>query len=261
MVAPPDNDVLWARALRCSSRGAPVLDGVSLDVRGGEILAVLGPRGSGKTDAAALPVRTARARRGRGVVRQRPRAHPARRGPRAAAPGPVRLDRLRPRAAARAERVGERRAAPAAARRRAARRRAPPPGSGWSGWTSATSPACAPPACTRRSASASPWPGPWPAGPPWSSPTSRPRRCTADRAQVLRTLTSAARSHGITVVLATSDPGDRPVRRPHGRPGGRQARRRLPRADPRPGRPAAGDRMSARAARAAAGPRTAVAGC
>ena len=49
MVAPPDNDVLWARALRHSHRGDPALAGVSVNVRAGEILAVLGPRGAGKS--------------------------------------------------------------------------------------------------------------------------------------------------------------------------------------------------------------------
>ncbi|MFF5565010.1 ABC transporter ATP-binding protein [Streptomyces sp. NPDC012623] len=49
MVAPPDNDVLWARSLTFSHNGSPALDGVSLGVREGEILAVTGPRGSGKT--------------------------------------------------------------------------------------------------------------------------------------------------------------------------------------------------------------------
>ncbi|MFI5754149.1 ABC transporter ATP-binding protein [Streptomyces sp. NPDC051569] len=49
MVAPPDNDVLWARSLNYSHNGSPALDGVSLGVREGEILAVNGPRGSGKT--------------------------------------------------------------------------------------------------------------------------------------------------------------------------------------------------------------------
>jgi putative ABC transport system ATP-binding protein len=49
MVVPPDNDVLWARSLHHSHCGSPALVGVSLGVREGEILAVCGPRGSGKT--------------------------------------------------------------------------------------------------------------------------------------------------------------------------------------------------------------------
>ncbi|MFD4140555.1 MULTISPECIES: ABC transporter ATP-binding protein [unclassified Streptomyces] len=49
MVAPPDNDVLWARSLHYSHRGSPALVGVSLGVRESEILAVCGPRGGGKT--------------------------------------------------------------------------------------------------------------------------------------------------------------------------------------------------------------------
>lgn len=49
MVAPPDNDVLWARALRHSFQGSPALLGVSLGVREGEILGLVGPRGAGKT--------------------------------------------------------------------------------------------------------------------------------------------------------------------------------------------------------------------
>ncbi|MBM9619073.1 ABC transporter ATP-binding protein [Streptomyces zhihengii] len=49
MVAPPDNDVIWARSLHHAHRGSPALVGVSLGVREGEILAVCGARGSGKT--------------------------------------------------------------------------------------------------------------------------------------------------------------------------------------------------------------------
>ncbi|MGW1837234.1 ABC transporter ATP-binding protein [Streptomyces sp. NPDC002067] len=49
MVAPPDNDILWARGLHHSYGAGVALAGVSLGVREGEILAVTGPRGSGKT--------------------------------------------------------------------------------------------------------------------------------------------------------------------------------------------------------------------
>ncbi len=49
MVAPPDNDVLWGRGLRHSHQGSPALLGVSVGVRDGEVLGIVGPRGAGKT--------------------------------------------------------------------------------------------------------------------------------------------------------------------------------------------------------------------
>jgi putative ABC transport system ATP-binding protein len=49
VAAPPDNDVLRARGLHYSYDGSPALQSVSLGVRAGEIVAITGPRGSGKT--------------------------------------------------------------------------------------------------------------------------------------------------------------------------------------------------------------------
>ncbi|GAA2104002.1 ATP-binding cassette domain-containing protein [Streptomyces albiaxialis] len=49
MAAPPDNEVLWARELHYGYGDSPALQGVSLGVREGGILAVTGARGSGKS--------------------------------------------------------------------------------------------------------------------------------------------------------------------------------------------------------------------
>lgn len=47
--AAPDDDVLWARGLHYAYDGSPALQGVTLGVREREIVSITGPRGSGKT--------------------------------------------------------------------------------------------------------------------------------------------------------------------------------------------------------------------
>jgi putative ABC transport system ATP-binding protein len=49
MVAPPDDEMLSARSLHYAYGGSPALAGVSLGVREGQFLAVEGARGSGRT--------------------------------------------------------------------------------------------------------------------------------------------------------------------------------------------------------------------
>lgn len=49
MTAPPDDDVLWARELTYAHDGSPALQGITLGIRTGEIVAVNGARGSGKS--------------------------------------------------------------------------------------------------------------------------------------------------------------------------------------------------------------------
>ncbi len=49
MRTPPDGDLLCGRALHHAHRGSPALLGVSVGVRAGEVLGVVGPRAAGKT--------------------------------------------------------------------------------------------------------------------------------------------------------------------------------------------------------------------
>ena len=49
-----ESSVIRTRALRKSYRGHAVLDGIDIDVRGGEIFALLGPNGAGKTTAVGI---------------------------------------------------------------------------------------------------------------------------------------------------------------------------------------------------------------
>lgn len=206
MVAPPDTDLLWARALCHSFQGSPALDGVSINVRGGEILAVLGPRGSGKSallrclsgqlvpdegevwfdNAPVHPLPTAARERLRrdcfGWIGADARLLPELTVWENAAL-PLLLRGVRGKAArAAAQEWLERLDIGDAARRR---------------------PAQLTPAQCQRTAVARALTGA-PSVVFADEPTAPLH--LGDRAQVLRTLTSAARSHGITVVLATSDP-------------------------------------------------------
>jgi putative ABC transport system ATP-binding protein len=243
MATPPDNDVLWARALRHSHRGSPALLGVSVSVRGGEILAVAGPHGAGKTtllrclsgqlvpdegevwfdsvQVDGLPAAAReRLRRDRfGWVGADPQLLPELNVWENAAL-PLLLRGVRGRAARAAAQewldrldIGE-----------AAKRR-----------VSALPPAALQRVAVARALTAEP------AVVFADEPTAPLHR--ADRAQVLRTLTSAARTHGISVVLATSDPdvarhADRTVTLLDGRPGAPApaVQGREPAADPFPAR-------------------------
>lgn len=206
MVAPPDNDVLWARALHITLNGSPALTGVSLGVRESEILAVGGPRGSGKTTLLRCLSGQLLPQRGEVWFNSTP-VHTM---------SPLARERLR------RERFGWidtephlvpeltawentaltlllRGTAHRAAKRTAlewlerldigdcARKRP----------YALTRAECQRVAVARALAAA-------PSVLFADEPTATLHR--ADRAQVLRTLTTAARSHGITVVLATHDP-------------------------------------------------------
>ncbi|WP_128380972.1 ABC transporter ATP-binding protein [Streptomyces cavernae] len=216
MEAPPDDAVLWARALHFQYNGSPALTGVSLEVREGEIVSVAGPRGSGKTTLLrclsgqlapedgevwfnSLPVHTLRP-----AARERLRRE--RFG--WIDPVPVLVPELT---------VWENAALPLLLRG-VARRSAKGAAVEWLerldiGGCARKRPFALCQADRQRVAIARAL-APSPAVLFADEPTAPLHR--ADRTHVLRTLTTAARSHGITVVLATADPdtaalGDRTV--------------------------------------------------
>ncbi|CAM5253696.1 MULTISPECIES: ABC transporter ATP-binding protein [Streptomyces] len=206
MEAPPDNDVLWARSLHFSHRdGSPGLAGVTLGVRQGEILAVSGPRGSGKTTLLRCLSGLEPVRCGEVWFNSSP-VHTL---------GPMARERLR------RERFGwidpepflvpelnvwENAALPLMLRG-AGRRRAKVAALEWLerldvGEKARSRPRDLQHAERQRVAIARAL-APGPTVLFADEPTAPLHR--ADRAHVLRTLTAAARSHGITVVLATHD--------------------------------------------------------
>ncbi|KAB1985216.1 ABC transporter ATP-binding protein [Streptomyces triticiradicis] len=206
MLPQPDDDVLWARALHVEHNGTPALSGVSLGVREGEILAVGGPRGSGKTTLLRCLSGQLVPREGEVWFNSTP-VHTM---------GPLTRERLR------RDRFGwidpvptlipelnawENTALPLMLRgwtRRAAKTAARE----WLerldiGGCARKRPGALLQSERQRVAVARAL-APAPAVLFADEPTAPLHR--ADRAHVLRTLTSAARSHGITVVLATHDP-------------------------------------------------------
>ncbi|KFG73429.1 ABC transporter ATP-binding protein [Streptomyces mutabilis] len=207
MEAPPDNDVLWARALHFQhGDGSPALQGVSVGVRKGEILAVSGPRGSGKTTLLRCLSGMVRPQEGEVWFNGAP-VHSM---------GPLKRERLR------RDRFGWIDTAPVLVPELSAwenaalplmlrgtgRRRAKTAALEWldrldvDGATARRRPhelqhAERQRVCIARALAVAP------AVLFADEPTAPLHR--ADRAHVLRTLTTAARSHGITVLLATHD--------------------------------------------------------
>ncbi|MGC9536628.1 ABC transporter ATP-binding protein [Streptomyces sp. UG1] len=206
MVAPPDNDVLWARALHFSHHdGSPALNGVSLGVQEGEVLAVIGPRGSGKTALLRCLSGLSPARRGEVWFNSVP-VHTM---------GPVARERLRRDRFAWVDptpslvpelNVWENTALPLMLRG-TSRRRAKTAALEWLERLDVGEAARKRPhqlvqterqrVCIARALAPSPMVL------FADEPTAPLHR--SDRTQVLRTLTTAARSHGITVVLASHD--------------------------------------------------------
>lgn len=206
MEAPPDNDVMWARSLHFTHRdGSPGLAGVSLEVRQSEILAVSGPRGSGKTTLLRCLSGLVKAQQGEVWFNSAP-MHTL--GPMARErlrrdrfcwidPAPVLVPELN---------VWENAALPLMLRG-TSRRRAKVAALEWLERLDVGDRARRRPhelrqaerqrVCIARALA----PGPTMLFA--DEPTAPLHR--ADRAHVLRTLTTAARSHGITVVLATHD--------------------------------------------------------
>ncbi|WP_225823172.1 ABC transporter ATP-binding protein [Streptomyces naphthomycinicus] len=207
MEAPPDNDVLWARSLHFTHRdGSPGLTGISLGVREGEILAVSGPRGSGKTTllrclSGLVPVRSGEVWFNSAPVHTLgPMARERLRRDRFGwiDPEPVLVPELN---------VWENAALPLMLRG-AGRRRSKAAALEWLerldiGDKARSRPRALRHAERQRVAIARAL-APGPTVLFADEPTAPLHR--ADRTHVLRTLTSAARSHGITVVLATHDP-------------------------------------------------------
>ncbi|RZU10756.1 ABC transporter ATP-binding protein [Streptomyces sp. BK239] len=206
MEAPPDNDVLWARSLHFTHPdGSPALGGVSLGVHEGEILAVTGPRGSGKTALLHCLSGLAPVQRGEVWFNSVP-VHTM---------GPAARERLRrdrfgwidPVPALVPElNVWENAALPLMLRG-TSRRRAKAAALEWLDRLDVGERArCRPHELTqaeRQRVCITRALAPAPSVLFADEPTAPLHR--ADRAHVLRTLTTAARSHGITVVLATHE--------------------------------------------------------
>ncbi|MFD6285691.1 ABC transporter ATP-binding protein [Streptomyces sp. NPDC060205] len=205
MAAPPDNDVLWARALHVKHNGSPALTGVSLGVREGEILAVGGPRGSGKTTLLQCLSGQLLAEQGEVWFNSAP-VHTM---------SPAKRERLRrdrfgwidPVPVLVPELTAWENAALLLMLRGVSRRRAKTAALEWLDRLDVGGCARKRPYALRRSeaqrVAIARALAPAPSVIFADEPTAPLHR--ADRAQVLRTLTAAARSHGITVVLATHD--------------------------------------------------------